>query len=71
LDSYLFGCGIDIQLVENLSEDLIACYTRTIDLASAGLSQYANEEERKSWQLAVKLAREGVIGYFRIVGTRA
>ena len=65
------NAGITLQVVEDLSQDLIDYYQKMIDIASSNLSQSANAAERKSWELGVQLTQNQVVGYFRIVGTRS
>ncbi len=62
--------GFEIQIVDDLSSDLLAYYAREQELASSGRLQSINAEERKSWELAVKLARRRAVGYFRMVGRK-
>ena len=44
-----------VGLIDDLSEDLLGYYAREQELASSGRVQRVNEEERRSWELAVKL----------------
>lgn len=73
-EDWLSACraaGLDVTLVEDLSDVLVPHYRSELALADALGSELYPEAEARAAERALALTRAGVLGYLRIVAVRA
>ncbi|PYJ70321.1 MAG: hypothetical protein DME76_05950 [Verrucomicrobia bacterium] len=78
--SYLVGLDVWTEILssqsfevfckEDLSTELSELYRKLIRLTRTHVMTGVPRSEQKAWELAVKLVRKGIVGYFRLVAKK-
>jgi cyclopropane fatty-acyl-phospholipid synthase-like methyltransferase len=78
--SYLVGLDIwteilssqsfEVQYKADHSTELSKLCRKLIRLARTRITTEVPESEQKAWKLTVKLVRQGIVGYFRLIGRK-
>ena len=62
--------SFEIHCTEDLSTELGKLYRKLIRLPRDRAMPSVPRSERRAWELAVKLVRQGIVGYFRVVAKK-
>jgi len=62
--------SFEVYCKEDLSTELTNLCWKLIRLARTGVMTNVPRSEQKAWELAVKLVRKGIVGYFRLVAKK-